>query len=286
MNRTDSNGMSAFRFEPQRIRGCPAALTVAMARAAQCTSEDLARMKVNTLNSQPGDLSDYNCPDCLNRGVSYVLNDNFSIVARDCRCRTIRRTMRDMKASGMENLLKKKRFDNFETKQPWQRQMLEMGRQFADKPEGWLLVCGQSGCGKTHICSAVCRELLEKGMPVKYLLWREAVTKLKSLAMDADRSGELKDAFKTAPVLYIDDLFKTGGSAPPTPADIGLAYEILNRRSEAELITVISTEYSPEQLYRLDQALGGRIIEKADGFIFQVGQDIQKNYRLRNVQNC
>ena len=77
------------------------------------------------------------------------------------------------------------------------------------------------------------------------------------------------DEYKRVEVLYIDDFLKGGD----TDADIRLAYEILNSRyNDRGLRTILSSEMTPEKLLRRDEALGGRIYERARGYVLQAPQ--------------
>jgi DNA replication protein DnaC len=193
-----------------------------------------------------------------------------------------------LKASGLENVLKDYRFDNYVAKEPWQQGVIDKAKKFVnDEGNHWFFMGGQSGCGKTHLCTAVCREFLLKGKSVQYMLWRDDVTKLKSAVTDSEEYGKLIDRYKNADVLYIDDLFKTGkvdsGFQKPTAADINVAFEILNYRyNNPALITIISSELTEDELLDIDEATGGRIYERAKK-AFSIGQDRKKNYRIKGV---
>jgi hypothetical protein len=43
-------------------------------------------------------------------------------------------------------------------------------RAFAEVPEGWLVLTGASGCGKTHIAAATVNRLLERGQPALFVV--------------------------------------------------------------------------------------------------------------------
>ncbi len=92
---------------------------------------------------------------------------------------------------------------------------------------------------------------------------------------------------KTAEYLYIDDLYKMGantdGEVKPTSADVSIAFEIINHRYINKLPTIISTEMLPEELLHIDEATGGRIVERAKGNTLAIGKDTGKNYRLQGV---
>ena len=107
------------------------------------------------------------------------------------------------------------------------------------------------------------------------------------MSLDNERRAEILKGFKSAQILYIDDLYKTGkaadGSSNPTGADIGLAFEIINHRYINHLPTIISTEKTAQELVEIDEATGSRILEMAEGHIYSIGRDMKRNYRLRGV---
>jgi DNA replication protein DnaC len=193
-----------------------------------------------------------------------------------------------MERSGLKEGIRGMTFDAFKTETSWQKTVKDGAMKYVSNPEGWLLFCGQSGSGKTHLCTAVSRDRLYAGVAVRYMPWRDKVAELKSLSLDAPRRGEIISAYKNAELLFLDDLFKTGrgsdGAARPTAADIGLAFEIVNHRYINHLPTVVSTELTPQELVGIDEALGSRIIEAAGENVFVISRDINRNYRLRNIQ--
>ena len=105
--------------------------------------------------------------------------------------------------------------------------------------------------------------------------------------MESNRQIEALKKLQTVPVLYIDDLFKTGrdasGSCYPTAADVNLAFDIINYRYTKRLTTIISTERSPAELVDIDEAIGGRIVEMAQGHTYCIEKKNGRNYRLRGV---
>ena len=254
--------------------------------ASDFDPDKLEQMKMEHFNRESRPATDYDCPECGNKELIAYRREDGRCALRDCTCRRIRRSIRLLKESGMESAVRGLTFDRFQAKDPWQEQMLEVCRRYAAEPKGWLVLCGQSGSGKTHLCSAVCRELLLKGMAVRYMTWRADATTLKRLATDAQRDA-LLDSYKNAQVLYIDDLFKTGagadGQTRPTAADVNLAFEILNHRYFNRMITILSTEKSPLELVNIDEATGSRIVELAGEQLVHIDRDSRKNYRLKEL---
>ncbi len=245
------------------------------------------RRKANSINSTSGDLTGYSCPKCRNRGSVADVRENGSVFFQECDCMRIRRCIWKMVASGLKNVIREKTFDAYQDAEPWQTAIKQGARAYADKPEGWLLFCGQSGSGKTHLCTAVCRHRLLAGDEVRYMPWRDDIAALKSMSLDSEKRQQTIDELKKAQILYIDDLYKTGraadGSSNPTGADVSLAFELLNYRYNNRLITIISTEKTPNELVQIDEATGGRIVEMAQGHTYCIEKKTGRNYRLRGV---
>ena len=253
---------------------------------------NLEQMKADMFNaeSQPPDATGWDCPICRNKETIYVpvrLPDgSASRRFRPCKCVSTKRTIRRMQQSGLESIISDNLFQKFEAVEPWQQSMKDTAISFAKELSGWLFIGGQSGCGKTHLCTAICREALLRGKQVIYMMWRDDAPRLKA-SVNKDEYPELVDQFKKAEVLYIDDLFKTGRDGAdrvmPTAADINLAYEIINFRYVGKLPTIISSEFMLKEMIDIDQALAGRIAERSRNNNFNINPDLIKNYRLRGI---
>ena len=258
------------------------------------TQREYEQFKVNGLNETEGNrhLEDgYNCKICKNKGFIFKVvdgeNGRFRQVCSPCKCDEIRRSIMRMKRSGLKDIIKDYTFDKFEDVEPWQKAIKTAAVEYAKNPEGWFFLGGQSGSGKTHLCTAICREFLLAGKRVVYMLWRDDIVKIKGAITDGDEYGNLIDRFKKADVLYIDDLFKTGKAADntvqkPTGADINVAFEIINYRyNNPALLTIISSELSEDELLDIDEAIGGRIYERAKSIT--IGKSRDRNYRIKKA---
>ena len=249
-----------------------------------------AKMRVDTYNSTDGQLTGYDCAKCKNRGAVAVLCEDSNgcyMQVRDCSCMKIRRCVWKMEKSGLREIIRDCTFDAFLCANHWQEAVKEKAVAYAANPSGWFLLCGQSGAGKTHICTAICRKLLLEEHEVIYMPWRDDIAQIKALSLESEERHKRLQELKCKEILYIDDLFKNGkekdGSALPTRADIDIAFEILNYRYNNHLLTIISTEKAPQELLDIDQAIGGRIAERAGEYLIHISPDKSKNYRLRNM---
>ena len=123
---------------------------------------------------------------------------------------------------------------------------------------------GIPGSGKSHLCTALAVEFINRGSDVYYMRWREESVRLKkAISEDSDAYEERMSKLKQAEVLYIDDFLK--GSV--SDADIKLAFELLDYRyGQKNSRTILSTEYPMPALRKIDDAIARRIFERAKGY--------------------
>lgn len=237
-------------------------------------------------NNQIGTLTGYNCPKCKNKGEIMEIVDGYRLYP-ECTCMAIRRSLENMRRSGLGELLNEKKFSNYKQTDEWQKGVVDTAKRFIESDSNGFIFSGNSGIGKTHICTAISRALLNKGIPLKYMQWVDESKKIKQSITDESKYADLVNELKTVQALYIDDFFK---SKKPSDADISLAIEIINARynlsqtsKNKRYITIISTEWNVKQLNDFDNAFCGRLCEMAGkDFILSVyGED--KNYRLKTV---
>lgn len=261
------------------------------------SDEDLVKLRAKTYNETIGDLNEYdkyNCDKCKNKGYTMeVRHDNIWYeVQVECECMKVRRTIRKFIKSGLSNVVKDCTFNKFEVSEEWQGILKNAAMDYVvNHGDAWFFIGGQSGAGKSFLCTAIAGQFLKQGKDVKYMLWRDDVTRLKSSVTDAQMYNDLINEYKNAEILYIDDLFKNGKDKnnnvmPPTAADVQIAFEILNYRViNKNKITIISSERRIEELADIDEATAGRIAQKSFkyNYGFNVANDRRKNYRLKNL---
>lgn len=251
------------------------------------TREDIERWKVEQYNQSSGSLNEadgYNCHICKNKGfISRFDEVHKCEICVECKCRKIRATLRRAKRSGLGNVLTDCTFDKFEVHDDWQKSIKETAQKFCmDDNAKWFYIGGQVGCGKSHICTAICGHYMKTGHEVLYMLWAEESKRLKAMVNDVSYHDTIGQ-YKSVDVLYIDDFLKVKSGESPTPADINLAFEIINHRLVENKITIISSEKTLDEVMEYDEATMSRIYQKTGIYKIGIGKDRSKNYRLRGM---
>ena len=237
-----------------------------------------------------------NCPICGGKG--YVYDEN-SVTYRQvswyedgvlhtegigseiivCKCERIKKIQRNLEKSGLLQEFQRHTFDTFETKKKHHKAMRDKALNYLDKGD-WIVFSGQYGSGKTHICDAICGQIVMQGKDFKYVPFVSLIPKL---ALDRNNfHAEIKDKaeiqierIKSVEYLYIDDFLKTNPK-------IDLIWEIIDTRyKNPNLKTIISTEHFYDELKRIDGAFASRIFERCNGwdYFIEIDRDNSKNER-------
>lgn len=245
----------------------------------ELSKRELSQMQADAINGRRGDLEGDDCKECKNRGFVAYVDDGDRVCTRECVCMIHRRNMRRLKRSGLEDAVQRYTFETWKTPELWQITARELAEKYAEQRNGWFVVSGNPGTGKTHLCTAIAMRLIMDGLDTQYMLWRDGSVQAKAAVGNERAYAALVEPLKTVPVLYIDDYLKTGKGAEPTTGDVNLAFEILNSRyNDAKKLTIISTERSMDYLLDLDEALGSRIYERSRGYYLDLTG--KANWRL------
>lgn len=232
------------------------------------------------------------CEACLNKGHRYVVmiddKGNAQRFYQTCVCMKRRLAMKRLQESGMERAVRRYTFEAFKTESEWQRQMKETALNYLRdgvKDGAWLYIGGQSGCGKTMICTAAVGVILRK-LAVRYMAWPHEAQRIKASANDDEKYGELVMPLQDAESLYVDDFLKPlkgrdGNDGNVTAADLRLAFDVLNMRYLNRKPTIISSEWFSHEIGALDEAIAGRISEMCGPWKIDIARDAKRNLRMR-----
>ena len=83
----------------------------------------------------------------------------------------LERCYRELEESGLRRVTEEWTFSSFQARESWQREMKAGAERYAADPQGWLLMAGQPGTGKSHLCTAIFRTVLGKGLAARYFSW-------------------------------------------------------------------------------------------------------------------
>ncbi len=127
------------------------------------------------------------------------------------------------------------------------QEVVQVCRDFAKMPRGWLILAGTFGCGKTHLAAAIANYQLENaGYDVMLIVTPDLLDHLRATyspqsTVSFDRRFE---DIKTVPMLILDDL----GTESASPWAREKLFQLLNYRYQARLPTVITTTTMPDQI--------------------------------------
>jgi DNA replication protein DnaC len=210
------------------------------------------------------------CPYC--GGLGYVREDvpidhpNFGQVF-PCRCQLAKiehQRLEQLRALGNLKHLGRMVFESFvpegygltPDKAANLRHAYEEAHRYADDPEGWLILFGGYGCGKTHLAAAIANRAVERGQPVLFIVVPDLLDHLRATYSPTSpvRYDERFEEVRSAPLLIMDDL----GTQSSTTWATEKLFQILNYRYNARLPTVIT---SNNDLEEIDLRIRSRMVD-------------------------
>ena len=137
----------------------------------------------------------------------------------------------------------------------------QAARRFAGNPEGWLLLTGPRGCGKTHLAIAIASECASRGASVFRAFVPDLMDHLRAtFSPDSPISyDDLFEQVKSADLLVLDDL----GTQVSTPWAEEKLYQIVAHRYDLRLPTVVTSVDSVDELARDWPNIGSRLVDQS-----------------------
>ncbi len=125
------------------------------------------------------------------------------------------------------------------------RSALILSQEYAKGLNGWLLLMGEYGTGKTHLAAAVANFVVSMATPVLFLTVPDLLDWLRFSYGSTDQSFEDRfDEIRNIRLLVLDDL----GTQSSTPWAQEKLYQILNHRYTNRLATIITTNLRMEDI--------------------------------------
>lgn len=247
--------------------------------------------KIKTNSSTKQSEGNYECNLC--KDSEWILDPDTN-TAKACKCREVRVYRRILEGSGISEAFLKKTFNNFKPTHKDTANAMRMAMDYVERfdeikgtEKNSIAFLGQVGSGKTHLSIAIANELMKQGIGVKYMQYREDITRLKQVINDEISYAKEINKYKRATVLMIDDLYKSAtyrtrtGYEGLNDADERAMFEIINYRYFKQAPMIISSELTVERLLSLDEGLNSRIIDRCEGHIMELS-GMELNYRLAN----
>jgi len=157
------------------------------------------------------------------------------------------------------------------------RRAYDTALAYAQRPQGWLLLRGGYGCGKTHLAAAIANVALDTGSPVIFVTVPDLLDYLRAAyAPTSPTSYDRRfEEVRTAPLLILDDL----GTEHATLWALEKLFQLLNYRYMADLPTVITTNRDLEDMEpRLRSRLG-------DPNLVQIATILAPDFRQAGVDH-
>jgi DNA replication protein DnaC len=222
------------------------------------------------------------CTRC--RGAGYLRanvpfgHPNFG-KAIACECKEAeRKEKRRQQLREISNLdaFRQKTFSTFNARLAGVQEAYQAALDFETNPQGWLILCGPNGCGKTHLAAAIANQALDNGAVVLFEATPDLLDHLRAAFAPAATEvyDQLFSKMREAELLILDDL----GAQQSSPWANEKLFQLLNYRYNLSMATVITG--NPKGIQGVDERIRSRISDS--GLVRTIVMDRAQDYRPRN----
>ncbi len=151
--------------------------------------------------------------------------------------------------------------------------VVEAAERYAEDAEGWLVLTGAPGCGKTHIAAAIVTRAIELGRPALFLTVADLLDRLRSgYGDDAElKYDDLLTEVREAPLLVLDDLDSFAG----TPWAREKFFQVISHRFNSLAPTVFTCVQPPSEI---DARLGARLTDPQISQVWDLAESLAPRY--------
>ena len=143
---------------------------------------------------------------------------------------------------------------------------LPQAANYAENPDGWLVLTGPSGSGKTHLAAAIANRCIERQQTAFFIMVADLLDHLRAAYSPSSEIAydDLFDQVRNVPVLVLDDL----GAHSSTPWAQEKLFQVINHRYNNGLSTVVTVR---GPMARLDESLRTRLEAEERSRVLQLG---------------
>ena len=114
--------------------------------------------------------------------------------------------LEELKELSFETFKPKGRIGTSELEQKSIEGAFSRSKHYASRLDGWLLLQGGIGVGKTHLAAAIANQAVADGVPTLFLTVPDLLDELRASYGDGDFSfAERFEQVRTAPLIVLDD---------------------------------------------------------------------------------
>ena len=270
-------------LNPRKMAGMNQHIPQDVPHPAHPAQQPAHQANVRNQTTHPAPPSSYGpCPIC--KGAGYLRAEvpyghpNFGKPIA-CECKEAERAeKRRLQLRTMSNLdaFSDKSFRNFNPRVHGVQEAFEVAQAYAYNPDGWLVLIGRNGCGKTHLAAAIANQHLVQGSLVLFATVPDLLDHLRATFAPTSPVvyDQLFSSMREAELLVLDDL----GSEQNSPWASEKLFQLLNYRYNSRFPTVITT--NSMRLQTVDERIRSRLMDRS--LVIEVSMDRAQDYRPHN----
>jgi DNA replication protein DnaC len=209
------------------------------------------------------------CPSCHGQGRLYARDDRGYEVLRGCSCGADPRRLSLLTGLRLPPKFLERTLAGYKAYSPAQQRALLRSRRYVDEfvpgaaGQRALLFCGPPGTGKTHLLSAMLRDLAaRKGVRGRYEEFFLLLSDIRDGFSHGLSSREWLEPLRQVEVLAIDEIGKGGKNRE---FEQGILDEVLSVRYNAGRPTLLATNYPRPGTVGWDFKADGQAAENLEG---------------------
>jgi DNA replication protein DnaC len=175
--------------------------------------------------------------------------------------------------------LEEKTFASFNVLIPGVQEAYTKAWEYAHDPDGWLLLIGTNGCGKTHLAAAAANMLLEQDRAVLFTTVPDLLDHLRAAYAPASEVtyDSLYMSMREVEVLVLDDL----GAQQTTAWAEEKLFQLINHRYVCRSPTIITTNHI--RLFGINERIRSRLLDAGLVRSVTFNEEVS-DYRPKNIR--